>query len=119
MLKKKFDSAVWKARVQALTITSALYSFAPITSHADINTNSVTIVGGNGDPSTMFGSVIGLVLGLIQFVGIIMIILGIIQFIQSSHDDQVDKRIKAVTVAGSGAILVGLRIFLQQMNIIG
>ena len=101
-----------------LMIEIGWISFMPVTAHASgITTNKVT-VNPNLNTNDLMGSIIGFVLGLFQFIGVIMLILGVAMFIMNSHEDQVDKRLKSVIIALGGAALIGLKAILTAIGVL-
>lgn len=119
MIKEKINKASLKAKQIALAGTIAIRCFNPMSVSAGslnaLDTNSVTVKIDNTD---IIGGLIGVVLGLFQLVGIFMTILGVAQFVMNSHEDQVDKRLKSITVAGCGLLLISLRTILKTVGVI-
>lgn len=121
MIKEKLNKVNLKAQQIALAGTIAVRCFNPLSVSAGslnaLDTNSVTVVAGTSDTDIISG-LIGVVLGLFQLVGIFMTILGVAQFVMNSHEDQVDKRLKSITVAGCGLLLISLRQILRLIGVI-
>lgn len=120
MIKEKINKASLRAKQIALAGTIAIRCFNPMSVSAGslnaLNTNSVTVKIDDG--TDIIGGLIGVVLGLFQLVGIFMTILGVAQFVMNSHEDQVDKRLKSITVAGCGLLLISLRFILKTVGVI-
>lgn len=70
------------------------------------------------DPYALFGSAIGIILGILQLVGIGAVIWGIVSVTQSSPDDPPDKKVKGFSSLGAGIVMIALKYVLQAMGII-
>ncbi len=117
MLKTLKNKVVQKALIFSEAV---MMGFTSVTAHANgpIDTSKVNIIQ-PGNNLNVLGNVIGVALGIFQFVGLGMLILGVAQFVMATHDDQPDKKIKALTLAGCGAVLTALRFVLKAMGLIG
>ena len=83
--------------------------------NVQINTNTLN----NVDPVSMFGTAIGVVLTMIQMVGIAVAIFGVVQIAQSLGDEgDPQKRVKGFSLLGSGIIMIGLKVILNWMGLI-
>lgn len=70
------------------------------------------------NPYALFGSAVGIILGILQLVGIGAVIWGVVSVTQSSPDDPPDKKVKGISSLGAGVVLIALKFVLQAMGII-
>lgn len=110
-----------KAKYLLLSAQTALLGLSiPTIGHA-AGFSKVTINQGalqDADPFEMLGGAVGIVLTLVQVMGLGLVIFGAVSISQALSEDQPDKRVKGFTLIASGAILIGLKWILKGMGLI-
>ena len=114
--------ALFKNKAQNILLTveaMATAAMAPVIGHAF---SEVTVNQGalNGvDPFAIAGKGIGMILTVLQILGIGMLIFGIISVAQSMQDNgNPDKRAQGFATIAVAAILIGMKFMLQAMGIL-
>lgn len=101
-----------------LTVTTSLNSFAANTSWDEIKM-STDAQNGNINPISGMGKVLGMILTILQFGGVILAAYGVYEFVMGlTQEGQADKKMKGVLWVAGGVLLVALKFILQMFGII-
>jgi hypothetical protein len=114
-MKKSFNdfkAAVVSGMIAAQTLPMRVFADDPAFTKVAINE-------GEKSSSDLMGSVIGLILGITQYVGIALIVFGVYEVVMSFMNDQPEKKVKGITIALAGVLCATLKSILTTMGIIG
>lgn len=78
-----------------------------------------TITNGNADPATMMGDIIGVILTIMRYAGVVLVIYGIYEIIMSIMNNQPEAKTKGIFMAMAGVVLIALKSILQGLGVIG
>lgn len=81
--------------------------------------NSVTIKTDGVEADTMMGQVIGIILTITRWVGVAITIFGVYEIVMSFTQDMPEKKVKGITLALAGVVMIALKSFLQGFGLLG
>ena len=113
--KTKLQELKAKIGIGLSTLVTAVGT-SPLVAHAQ-NISSVGI-GSGTDATQLMGKIIGLLLMITQWVGVAMTIYGVYETVMSFTQDMPDKRVKGITLALAGVVMIGLRPLLASIGVI-
>lgn len=114
LFKNKAQNALLAVEAMATAV------MAPVIGHAGFSSVTVNQGALDGvDPFAIAGKGIGMILTVLQILGIGMLIFGIVSVAQSMQDNgNPDKRAQGFATIAVAAILIGLKFVLQAMGIL-
>ena len=72
-----------------------------------------------GDPESIMGKVIGILLTITRFAGVALCVYGVYEIVMSFMQSQPEAKTKGIIMALSGVVMVAMKSVLQNMGIIG
>lgn len=78
----------------------------------------VNVNTGNTDATSLMGNILGILLTITRYVGIAMTVFGVYNIVMSFTQDRPEERIKGVTFALAGVVMIGLKTVLSAMGIL-
>lgn len=74
--------------------------------------------GEGTSPEALITSIIGIVLTLARYIGIVLVVTGVFQLVMAYKDDNADSKTRGVQLAIVGVILIGLKTLLTTAGLI-
>ena len=127
---KKFGKmlVVMMALVMMLGVVPVAAANTTPTGNTAGNTGSGTSLGNtsvdfnsNLSESTaddLMGKVIGIVLTISMYVGIAILVFGVYEIVMSFTQDMPEKKVKGITLALAGVVMIGLKAILKGLNVV-
>ena len=88
----------------------------PVSAGTGFGSTTVTI-NSSQDVATAMGTVIGVILTIMQYVGVAMVIYGVYEIIMSIQNNQPEAKTKGIIMALSGVVMMGMKTVLRQFGI--
>ncbi len=82
------------------------------------STAGYALPGADTSPDQLVTSIIGIVLTLARYIGIVLIVTGVFQLVMAYKDDNADAKTRGVQLAIVGVILVGLKAILTAAGLV-
>ncbi len=79
--------------------------------------STTVTISSSTDPATAMGTVIGVILTIMRYVGVAMLVYGVYEIIMSIQNNQPEAKTKGIIMALSGVVMIGLKTVLQQFGI--
>ena len=119
-LKNNVKRFIGKAGLALMTVQATVLSGASaITSHA-MNLEQVSVNTTNmNDPFAGIGKIIGLILRVMQYVGVAMVLYGVYEIVMGmTAEGQAEKKTKGVIMAAAGIIMAAMKAVLNAAGLI-
>lgn len=102
------EKALNKAMPALLAVAGVLSTIVP----------GYALPGEGTSPETLITSIIGIVLTLARYIGIVLVVTGVFQLVMAYKDDNADSKTRGVQLAIVGVILIGLKTLLTTAGLI-
>ena len=115
--KNKIRNALVKA--SAFAAAASTVANAAMTQAFAFGKDEVKIKESTGDPESIMGKVIGILLTITRFAGVALCVYGVYEIVMSFMQSQPEAKTKGIIMALSGVVMVAMKSVLQNMGIIG
>ena len=102
------EKALNKAMPALLAVAGVLSTIVP----------GYALPGEGTSPETLITSIIGIVLTLARYIGIVLVVTGVFQLVMAYKDDNADSKTRGIQLAICGVILIGLEAVLTAAGIL-
>ena len=70
---------------------------------------AVTISPSSSSAKTLMGKIIGVILDITMYAGVGVVVFGVYETVMSFMNDQPEKKVKGITMALAGVVMIGLK----------
>lgn len=119
---KKFGKmlVVMMALVMMLGVVPVAAADPPAGSNKSLGETSVDFNSNLSDSTAddLMGKVIGIVLTISMYVGIAILVFGVYEIVMSFTQDMPEKKVKGITLALAGVVMIGLKAILKGLEVV-
>ena len=102
-----------------LTVMSIMNAVGIPVFAGEFGKESVTIkTSGVPSADTLMGNIIGIILTITRYVGVAIVIFGVYEIVMSFTQDMPEKKVKGITLALAGIVMIGLKSLIQAIGLI-
>ena len=118
---EKIKEKCGKVNTKVATITSgitAMVMASPLAVFAeDLTPDSVTI-NSSVDAGNAISNLIGLIITLVRYIGIVFVAIGVYQFAMSMKDQDANEKSRSIQMLIAGCAMIGLKSLLKGIGVI-
>lgn len=111
-MKEQLTVAKATMKEKVIGVTSAIVAFcasnpllAGLCDWEQVNVSAAT----NASASNLMGKILGILLTITRYVGVALVVYGVYEVVMSFTNDQPEKKVKGITMALAGVVMIGLK----------